>query len=64
MGRDARAPWQLLRELAEVNVDLGAITHELERRGVDSFRESYRDVLSCIAAKKIELSVDREHVHV
>jgi transaldolase len=64
MGRDAGAPWQLLRELAEVNVDLGAITHELERRGVDSFRESYRDVLSSIDAKKTELSVDREHARV
>jgi transaldolase len=64
MGQDLGAPAQLLRELAEANVDLGAITQELERRGVDSFRDSYRDVLSCIDAKASELTVDRAHVRV
>jgi transaldolase len=65
MGRDGGAPGHLLRQLSEVNVDLDAITHELERRGVESFRESYRDVLSCIQAKTTELSFDpRERAHV
>jgi transaldolase len=55
MGADGRTPGRLLRELAEADVDLGAITHELERRGVDSFRGSYREVLSSIEAKGTEL---------
>jgi transaldolase len=65
MGADRDGPKRLLHELAETGVDLRAITDELEQAGIDSFRDSYRELLSRIEAKASELSVDdREHAHV
>jgi transaldolase len=58
MGADRNSPKRLLRELAEANVDLPAITEELEQAGVDSFRDSYRELLGRIEAKASELRVD------
>ena len=65
MGADRDAPKRLLNELAATDVDLRAITAELEQAGVDSFKDSYRELLSRIEAKASELNVDhREHAHV
>ena len=65
MGADRDGPKRLLAELAEVGVDLLAITEELEKTGVNSFRDSYGELLTRIEAKANELSVDtREQAHV
>ncbi len=64
LGRDATSAQRLLDELAETDIDFAAITDELERRGVDSFRDSYRELLACIEAKTTEVRADaRESVH-
>jgi transaldolase len=42
---------QLLAEAAAASVDLGEVTAELEREGVDAFCDSYRRLLSCIESK-------------
>ena len=65
LGSDGAGAQRLIVELAEADVDLAAITHELERRGVESFRDSYRELLACIEAKSTELRADaREPAHV
>jgi transaldolase len=65
LGGDAAVAERLLAELDEADVDLVAITDELERQGVDSFRDSYRDLLASIEAKAAELRADaREPAHV
>jgi transaldolase len=65
MGADRDSPKRLLRELAEADVDFRAITEELEQAGIDSFRDSYGELLGRIEQKASELSVDdREHAHV
>jgi transaldolase len=40
-----------LRRARAEGIDLGAVTAELEREGVRSFRDSYRELLGCIEAK-------------
>jgi transaldolase len=47
---DAGPSEQRLEELAATDVKFAALTNELEREGVESFRESYRQVLSSIEA--------------
>jgi len=65
MGADRDPPKRLLGELAGAGVELHAITEELEQAGVDSFRDSYRELLSRIEDKTSELGLDlREHAHV
>jgi transaldolase len=51
LSADASASEHLLDELAGVDVDLGALTKELERQGVESFRDSYRELLSSIEVR-------------
>jgi transaldolase/transaldolase/glucose-6-phosphate isomerase len=46
----ARAPSQLAA-LADVGIDLGAVTADLEREGVEKFAESYRSLLAEIDSK-------------
>jgi transaldolase len=41
----------ILRRLDEAGVDLGAVTAELEREGVRSFCDSYRQLLDCVESK-------------
>jgi transaldolase len=41
----------ILRRAREAGVDLDAVTAELEREGVRSFCDSYRELLDCIDAK-------------
>jgi transaldolase len=47
----AAAAAETLRRARDAGVDLGAITAELEAEGVQSFCESYRDLLACIETK-------------
>jgi transaldolase len=58
LGADAGPSEGLLGELAEVGVDLGAVTDELERNGVESFRRSYRQLLSCIESRIAHLQAE------
>jgi transaldolase len=51
MGGDASTAECLLGELVQVGVDFDAVTDELERQGVESFRDSYRELLRCIEAR-------------
>lgn len=41
-----------LRRAAAAGIDLAAVTTELEREGVRSFRDSYRDLLACIESRR------------
>jgi transaldolase len=42
---------RVIREAADAGVDLDAVTSELEREGVESFMDSYRELLDCIQGK-------------
>jgi transaldolase len=52
---EAAAPGQL-KALAELGIDLGAVTRELEADGVAKFAASYRSLLAGIEAKAGELA--------
>jgi transaldolase len=58
LGTDADTAEQLLQELASTDVKFDALTNELEREGVESFRESYRQVLSSIEAMVARLAAE------
>jgi transaldolase len=51
LGDDAGAADEILRRAGEAGVDLAAITARLEREGVRSFCDSYRELLGCLEAK-------------
>jgi transaldolase len=51
LGSDVSAARALLAEAAAEGVDLEAITRDLEREGVESFCDAYRQLLGCIEAK-------------
>jgi transaldolase len=48
---DARAAEEILGRADEAGIGLAAITAQLEREGVRSFCDSYRDLLGCIETK-------------
>jgi transaldolase len=48
---DAESAERVLYEAAAAGVDLPAITHELEREGVQAFCDSYAELLACIDSK-------------
>jgi transaldolase len=48
---DVDASEETLRRAAEAGIDLAAITGQLEREGVRSFCDSYRELLHCIETK-------------
>ena len=48
---DAAEPVQVLAELARAGIELDAVTAELEREGVQSFCDSYRQLLGSIESK-------------
>ena len=48
---DSHEPSATLRRAARAGVDLATVTAELEREGVLSFCDSYRDVLACVETK-------------
>jgi transaldolase len=56
LGADAGPAEQLLEELDRTDVKFAALTNSLEREGVESFRESYRHVLSSIEATAARLA--------
>jgi transaldolase len=58
LGADVSAAEALLSELAKVHVDVDAITADLERSGVESFRDSYRQLLGCIETRLAHLRSD------
>jgi transaldolase len=58
LGADAAPAERLLEELATADVDFGALTVELERQGVESFRRSYRELLSSIEARARRLTTE------
>jgi transaldolase len=47
----SRAPLETLSRAAEAGIDLAAVTAALERDGIRSFCDSYRDLLACIESK-------------
>jgi transaldolase len=50
-GADASGASELVEDLAAAGIDLPEVTGELERAGVQAFRESFRDLLACIESK-------------
>jgi transaldolase len=56
LGADAGPAEKLVEELDRTDVKFAALTNRLEREGVDSFRESYRQVLSSIEATAARLA--------
>jgi transaldolase len=49
----------IMRRAREAGIDLDAVTAELEREGVRSFCDSYRELLDCIDAKAARTSAKR-----
>jgi transaldolase len=56
LGPELHAARAVLAAAAAEGVDLETITRELEREGVDAFRDSYAQLLSCIDSKLDALS--------
>jgi len=56
LDADPQAAEQALRDAAAAGVDLEAIATKLEREGVQSFRDSYRELLACIESKLASVS--------
>ncbi len=46
---------RVLNDLPSADIDLPRVTSELEREGVESFCQSYRELLDCIEARSVEL---------
>jgi transaldolase len=55
---DAGAARETLRLAADSGIDLAAVTAQLEREGVRSFRGSYHDLLDCIESKVSRLGAE------
>jgi len=51
LDADPAGAERTLADAAGAGVDLGAVTAELEREGVRSFCDSYRQLLDCIERK-------------
>jgi transaldolase len=45
------APAETLRHAADAGIELASVTTQLEREGVRSFCDSYRDLLACVETK-------------
>jgi transaldolase len=57
LGESTGAAEQVLREAEHAGIDLRAITAQLEIEGVQSFCESYRQLLSCIDKKRANVAL-------
>jgi hypothetical protein len=57
---DAHDADGVLRDAAAADVDLPAITRDLEREGVQAFCDSYRELLTCIDAKLADVATPVE----
>jgi transaldolase len=51
LDSDPEAAEQVIAEVAKAGIDLATVTDELEREGVRSFCDSYRELLDCIQRK-------------
>ena len=51
LAADPDAAERILSDARAAGIDLTAVTDELEREGVQSFCDSYRELLDCIEAK-------------
>jgi transaldolase len=60
LGADGASAERLLEELAGTDVKFAALTDALEQEGVESFRESYRQVLSLIEESAARLQADED----
>ena len=56
LDADPAAAERVLADAASAGIDLQGITQELEREGVASFCDSYRELLDCIETKRGELT--------
>ena len=56
LGADLSAAHRVLAAAAAEGVDLDTITAELEREGVQSFCDSYAELLRCIEGKRDALT--------
>jgi transaldolase len=56
LSGNPRAARRLMDELAGADVDFDALTTELERKGIKSFRDSYRELLTSIEARVTRLA--------
>ena len=59
LDSDIATAERTLAEAAEAGLDLEAITTALEREGVSSFCDSYRELLACIEGRSTEPSSGR-----
>jgi len=57
LGESSGAAEQVLRDAERAGIDLDAITTQLEIEGVQSFCDSYRQLLSCIDQKRMKVAV-------
>jgi transaldolase len=46
---------RVMEQLTEAGIDIDQVTSELEREGVDSFMDSYRELIACIESKLREV---------
>jgi transaldolase len=51
LAADPEAAARTLADAEEAGIDLAGVTDELEREGVQSFCDSYRQLLDCIEGK-------------
>jgi hypothetical protein len=51
LAADPAAAAQILAEAEAAGIDLAGVTSELEREGVQSFCDSYRQLLDCVETK-------------
>jgi transaldolase len=51
LADDPSAAERVLAQAAEAGIDMGTLTSELERGGVDAFCDSYRQLLACVETK-------------
>jgi transaldolase len=58
LGSDARVAEHLIGQLAAAGIDFVALTDGLERRGVEAFRDSYRQLLGSIEERIASLTTE------
>jgi transaldolase len=58
LGKDAGVAEQLIDELAAAGIDFAALTYELERRGVEAFRDSYHQLVRSIEERIAVLATE------
>jgi transaldolase len=58
LGKDAGVAEQLIDELAAAGIDFAPLTYELERRGVEAFRDSYHQLLRSIEERIAVLATE------